>query len=66
VPGLTTGATEALQLDPPMLRVAGRVFAVVDALRLRGLRLGDRVTVAWDEVGAALQASRITLERSPA
>jgi hypothetical protein len=47
MPGLTTGPISALSLSPPRLEVAGRSFAVPAAALLRGLKIGDRVTVAW-------------------
>ena len=66
MPGVTTGAIEALQLEPPTLRVAGRVFTVVEAVLLRGFNVGNRVTVKWDEFGDVLRALRITLEKPSA
>jgi hypothetical protein len=51
MPGLTTGPISALSLSPPRLEVAGRSFAVPEAALLRGLEIGDRVTVAWEEAG---------------
>ena len=59
MPGLTTGPISALSLSPPRLEVAGRSFAVPVAALLRGLKIGDRVTVAWEEAGAVLRAVRI-------
>jgi Cu/Ag efflux protein CusF len=36
------------------------VFAVPDPALLRGLKIGDRVTVTWEQAGAEFQAMRIT------
>jgi hypothetical protein len=63
MPGLTTGPIAALSLSPPRLEVAGRSFAVQEVGLLRRLKIGDHVTVAWEEAGADLQAVRITPEK---
>jgi hypothetical protein len=60
--GVTNGPVTVMSLDPPMLHIAGRAFTVPSPVLLRGLKLGDRVTVEWHEAGEVLLAESITAE----
>jgi hypothetical protein len=58
--GVTSGPVQFFSLHPARLQVAGSVFAVADATQLRRMRLGDRVTIQWEQAGDLRLALRIT------
>ena len=63
MPGVTTGPVVVLSLDPPRLEVPPRVFTVPNPAVLRGVKVGDQVTVVWEEFAGALHVVGLTLDR---
>jgi hypothetical protein len=53
------GAVTAIRLDPPGLDLSSGAFLVADPSLLGGLRVGDHVTVTWEEEGSTRRAVRI-------
>jgi hypothetical protein len=60
--GVTHGRVEFLSLHPARLQVARAVFTVADPALLRGVKLGHRVTIHWEEAGDVRLALRILAE----
>jgi hypothetical protein len=63
MPSVTTGPVSVVSLEPPRLEVPPRVFVVSNPAVLRGVKVGDHVTVVWDEVGDAVHVLGLTLQR---
>ena len=60
MPGLTVGLLEAIRRAPDTIQVGGRTYHVADPALLQGLRVGMRISVAWENVEGQRHASRIT------
>ena len=62
---VTLGPITAIRLDPLGLDVDGGAFVVADPSLLRGLTVGDYVTVTWEDEGRIRRAVRITRRQLP-
>jgi len=61
MPGLTTGTLDAVSRAPDIIRIGGVPYQVADTALLRGLAVGMRITVSWDQVEGHRRARRIEL-----
>ena len=59
---LTTGVLEAFDVGTQTIRVAHRIFQV-GPLMLMQLKVGQRVTVIWDEAGDTRRAHTVVIAR---
>jgi hypothetical protein len=63
MPGVTTGPVVVISLEPPTLEVPPRVFTVPNPAAMRHVKVGDQVTVVWEEVAGAAYVIGLTLQR---
>ena len=63
MPGVTTGPVVVISLEPPTLEVPPRVFTVPNPAAMHHVKVGDQVTVVWEEVAGAAYVIGLTLQR---